>query len=105
VRWVETYREILAKNYSQGKVQASAANNQHERRRQEVKGDPVWHQFQHSPETLSSVELASVMNCTAASTDSTWKTRINELRRASDVLGDEELMKFADFVSKKVLGE
>ena len=98
-------KETLAKNYSQGKVQASFSNNQHERIRQEVKSDAVWHQFKKDPETLTSVELASVMNCTAASTDSTWRTRINELRRASDVLGDEDLMRFAEFVQKKVLGE
>jgi hypothetical protein len=104
VRWVETYKETLIKNYSQGKVQASFSTNQHERRRQEVKSDLVWRQFLTNPETLTSVELASVMNCTAASTDATWKTRINELRRASDVLGDEELMRFADFVHEKILG-
>ena len=104
VRWVETYQETLLKNYSQGKVQASFSTNQYERRRQEVKSDLVWRQFLTNPETLTSVELASVMNCTAASTDATWKTRINELRRASDVLGDEELMRFAEFVQEKILG-
>lgn len=105
VRWVEAYKEILSRSYSQGKVQASPMTNQHERRRREVKGDLVWSQFLSAPESLTSVELASVMNCTAASPDSIWKTRINELRRAADVLQDEDLMKFADFVSKKVLGE
>ena len=105
VRWIETYMEILAKNYSQGKVQASSSTNQYERRRQEVKGSDVWRQYQKAPQTLTSVELASVMNCTAASTDITWKTRVNELRRASDVLGDIDLMNFANFVSEKVLGE
>lgn len=105
VRWVETYKEILVKSYSQGKVQASFSQNQHERRRQEVKSDPLWNQFKEDPETLSSVELAALMNCTAASTDATWRTRINELRRASDVLDDEDLMRFAEFVQKRVLGE
>lgn len=104
VRWVETYRDILSHCYSHGKVQASATTNQHERRRREVKGDPVWSQFLSAPESLTSVELASVMNCTAASPDSIWRTRINELRRAADVLQDEDLMRFADYVSEKVLG-
>jgi hypothetical protein len=105
VRWIETYSAILERNYQSGPVAASATNNKYENRRTAIKMDPVWSAYLRSPENLTSVDLASILQCGAASPDATWKSRINDLKRISDVLQDAEIMEFANFVSKKVLGE
>ena len=105
VRWIETYLEILEKNYSSGPVAASSINNKYENRRTTIKLDPVWSMYLKTPEILSSVDLAAILQCGAASPEATWKSRINDLKRISDVLQDQEIMDFANFVSKKILGD
>ena len=102
VRWVETYKEILQKTYS-GAVQASASNNQYEHRRKQIKSDPVWQTFLKEPNKLNSVDLASVLNCQPASSENTWRSRINDVLRAADVLKDEELKGFAILAENIVL--
>ncbi len=105
VRWIETYKDILENNYSGGQVKASKAHSTYERRRNEIKSSEVWALFLGDRSQLTALELASVMNCTPASTEQTWLNRINEVQRAADVLDDVELETFAEFVRLTVLGD
>jgi len=46
------------------------------------------------------------LQCSPASPQSTWQSRVNNLKRASDVLQDSDLMEFAEYIDNKfVLGE
>jgi hypothetical protein len=103
VKWVETYRNILERIYAQTVVQASKSTNLYERKRHEIKKSGVWNVYIQEPETLDVVDFASVLQCSAASSQTTWTSRVNELKRAADVLNDEELMNFAKLVESKVL--
>lgn len=103
VRWIEAYLSILEKIYTHAPVGASKANNMHERRRQEIKSSDVWQIFKTEPASLSKVEFASVLQCSPASSPVTWETRIHDVKRAADVLKDDDLMSFALFVELIVL--
>ena len=103
VRWVETYMPILEKIYQKAPVQASKANNMHERKRQEIKSSDVWNLVQTDPGSITIVDLASILQCSAASSKVTWESRIHDVKRAADVLQDKELMSFAQLVEIKVL--
>jgi hypothetical protein len=104
VRWVETYLETLKKVYSTKPVEASKATNMHERKRQEIKNGDIWPVFKSEPFSLSKEDFAAVLQCSAASSETTWKSRIHDIKRAADVLQDDELMQFANFVEIAVLG-
>ena len=103
VRWVETYLPILEKVYLTSPVQASKATNMHERKRQEIKNSAVWGIYKTNPESLTAVDFASVLQCSAASSPVTWASRVHDVKRAADVLQDNELMAFAQLVEIKVL--
>jgi hypothetical protein len=103
VRWVETYLSILEKVYLHAPVQASKVTNMHERKRQDIKNSDVWHLYKTNPESLTIVDFASVLQCSAASSSVTWTSRVHDVKRAADVLQDQELMSFAQLVELKVL--
>lgn len=103
VHWVETYRSMLETNYLSKPVEASKTTNAHERKRQEIKGSELWPLFMSDPESLGPVDFASVLQCSAASPQATWRLRVADVERAADVLKDEELMNFARLVESKVL--
>ena len=103
VRWVETYLPILEKVYLTSPVQASKATNMHERKRQEIKNSEVWALYKSDPGSLSVVDFASVLQCSAASSPVTWASRVHDVKRAADVLQDNELMAFAQLVELRVL--
>ncbi len=103
VRWVETYLSILEKVYLHAPVQASKVTNMHERKRQDIKNSDVWHLYKTNPESLTIVDFASVLQCSAASSPVTWASRVHDVKRAADVLQDQELMSFAQLVELKVL--
>lgn len=102
-RWVETYLSILERVYSKAPVQASKNTNMHERKRQEIKNSQVWILFKESPANLGIEDFASVLQCSAASSQTTWASRVHDVKRAADVLQDQELMKFAQLVELRVL--
>lgn len=102
VRWVETYLPILEKVYTKSAVQASRATNMHERKRQAIKNSDVWHFYKTDPNSLTVVDFASVLQCSAASSAVTWASRVHDVKRAADVLQDYELMLFAQLVELKV---
>jgi hypothetical protein len=102
-RWVETYMTILTRVYSKSPVQASKANSMHERKRQEIKNSQVWHLFKTSPDAIQIEDLAAVLQCSAASSQTTWASRVQDIKRAADVLQDQELMQFAQLVEIRVL--
>lgn len=104
VRWVETYIEILQQVYLSAPVQASKTTNMHERKRHEIKNSEVWKTFKANPSSLTKEDFASVLQCSAASSETTWKSRVHDVKRASDVLQDDELMSFAQLIELAVLG-
>jgi tRNA A37 threonylcarbamoyladenosine dehydratase len=55
------------------------------------------------PHKVDVADLAALLRCTATSPQETWKSRILDLRRAADVLQDEQLTEFAKAVEAKVI--
>ena len=98
IKWVEAYIAILEKNYSKAIVQASKTTNQHERRRHELKKSDAWAKFLIDPKTVEISDAAAALQCSAASPMSVWSGRVNDLRRTWDLLSDESILNFADFV-------
>ena len=102
-RWVETYISILERVYSKTPVQASKNTNMHERKRHEIKNSQVWVLFKESPANIGIEDFASVLQCSAASSQTTWASRVHDVKRAADVLQDQELMQFAQLVEIRIL--
>jgi hypothetical protein len=98
VKWVEAYKAILEKNYSKATVLASKSTNQHERKRHELKKSDAWAKFLIDPSTVEISDVAAALQCSAASPMSVWSGRVNDLRRTGDLLSDESILNFADFV-------
>lgn len=103
IKWVESYRGILEKNYSMSIVQASKNTNQHERRRHELKRSDAWAKFLVDPITVEISDAAAALQCSAASPISVWSGRVNDLRRTGDLLSDEAILNFADFVEAQFI--
>jgi len=103
IKWVESYREILEKNYSKAIVQASKNTNQHERRRHELKRSDAWTKFFIDPATVEISDAAAALQCSAASPLSVWSGRVNDLRRTGDLLSDELILNFADFIEAQFI--
>ena len=103
IKWVEAYRAILEKNYSKALVQASKATNQHERKRHELKKSDAWAKFLVNPATVEISDAAAALQCSAASPMSIWSGRVNDLRRTGDLLSDESILDFADFIESQFI--
>lgn len=103
VKWVETYKSILEKIYADTLVQASKTTNLYERKRNEIKKSEIWSTYLTDPSSLEVVDFAAVLQCSAASSQTTWTSRVNDVKRAADVLQDQELMNFAKLVESRVL--
>ena len=103
IKWVEAYKEILEKNYSKAIVQASKTTNQHERKRHELKKSDAWAKFLMDPSTVEISDAAAALQCSAASPMSVWSGRVNDLRRTGDLLSDESILNFADFVEAQFI--
>jgi len=96
--WVELYRSLLEKTYGAATVRA-AATNQHERSRQRLKSSTAYTAWQaHNEPNL--FDLADAFECSAASPEGVWRSRLEEARRAADVLKDEDLAAFLAASSK-----
>lgn len=105
IRWVETYKEILEKVYSGQIVAAPINTSVHERLRQTIKQSSAWHIYRSGETNLDISDIAALLRCSATSPQDTWKSRILDLRRASEVLTDKELGDFASVVEKRVIKE
>lgn len=103
IKWVEAYRSILEKNYSKAIVQASKTTNQHERKRHELKKSDAWAKFLIDPSTVEISDAAAALQCSAASPMSVWSGRVNDLRRTGDLLSDESILNFADFIEAQFI--
>ena len=101
VHWVELYKEILEENYSHLPVMASKSKNNYERLRQEILKSRAWQIFKVEQEVHDIADAAAALQCSPASPQSTWQSRGNNLKRASDVLTDKELMEFAELLDNK----
>ena len=102
IDWVNKFSEILMRNYSGQPVAASKSNNHYERQRQEVKSCAAWGKFLNHEQDIDIVEFASALQCSAASPNSVWLGRINSLKRAAEVLQDQELNAFAEHVLNRI---
>jgi hypothetical protein len=103
VHWVELYKEILEENYSRLPVMASKSKNNYERLRQEILKSRAWQIFKVEQEVHDIADAAAALQCSPASPQSTWQSRVNNLKRASDVLKDKELMEFAELLDNKFI--
>ena len=103
VHWVELYKEILEENYSHLPVMASKSKNNYERLRQEILKSRAWQIFKVEQEVHDIADAAAALQCSPASPQSTWQSRVNNLKRASDVLKDKELMEFAELLDNKFI--
>lgn len=103
IKWVEAYKSILEKNYSKAIVQASKTTNQHERKRHELKKSDAWAKFLVDPTTVEISDAAAALQCSAASPMSVWAGRVNDLRRTGDLLSDESILNFADFIEAQYI--
>jgi hypothetical protein len=103
VHWVELYKEILEENYSHLPVMASKSKNNYERLRQEILKSRAWQIFKVEQEVHDIADAAAALQCSPASPQSTWQSRVNNLKRASDVLQDKELMEFAELLDNKFI--
>jgi len=90
--WVELHRSLLESTYGAASVRA-AASNQHERSRQRLKASAAYASWQaHDEPNL--FDLADAFECSAASPAGVWSSRLEEARRAADVLQDLDLTAF-----------
>jgi hypothetical protein len=105
IKWVESYKMILEKNYSKAIVQASKTTNQHERKRHELKKSDAWAKFIVNPSLVEMSDAAAALQCSAASPISVWAGRVNDLRRTGDLLTDESILNFADFIEAQFIRE
>jgi hypothetical protein len=103
IKWVEAYQTILEKNYSKSIVQASKTTNQHERKRHELKKSDAWGKFLVDPTSVEMSDAAAALQCSAASPTSIWAGRVNDLRRTGDLLSDESILNFADFIEAQFI--
>lgn len=103
INWVEAYKAILERVYSKQSVAASTNTNMHERTRQAIKESGSWRVFESDPTQLDIADIAALLRCTATSPQETWKSRILDVKRAAEVLGDEALADFARAVEFKVV--
>jgi hypothetical protein len=94
-RWVERHQAVLEATYS-GSV-AAAKINEHERRRRRFRASSQFAAWREGHDFDLS-EMADVFDCNMASPPAVWRGRMNEARRASDVLQDRELASFLDAV-------
>ena len=106
VNWVKNYESQLSSNYSGKPVTASISHNQYERVRKTIKDSIVWNLFVNGNKEFYLPDLASAMRCSATSPRTTWEARLNELKRAAQVLEDNELNEFTSlieiFIEKKL---
>jgi hypothetical protein len=98
VRWTESWKTILEKTYSGAPVAASKSHNQYEMIRSELRVSEIWPDFKSGNRKFELSDLAAAVQLTAASPKATWLTRINNLSRAADVLEDEDLREFSEFL-------
>lgn len=99
IHWVQTFEEILSRNYSQGAVHASKSSNQYERIRFEISKSVAWAKFKSDPNLIDISDAAAALQCSPASPLATWQNRIINIKKAADVLVDPELLGFAEYVN------
>lgn len=97
VAWVQRYEPLLAATYGQAPVPA-AATNQHERLRRRLKASAAYVGWKNGDE-LDLFDLADAFECSAGSPEAVWASRLEEARRAAQVLADEELACFVTSTS------
>ena len=101
-RWIENWKLILEKTYSGRPVAASKSHNQYEMLRSDLKKSEIWPSFVAGNRQFDLSDLASAIQLTPASPKSTWLTRVNNLSRSADVLDDNELREFSNFLEKVI---
>ena len=97
VAWVEMYRKVFEQVYSRGPV-AAANTNVHEKRRKSLHESKAWSVWSKDG-SLDLFKLSEALTCSPGSPVAIWKSRVEEVSRAGNVLQDKELIRFADAIS------
>lgn len=97
VSWVEMYRKVFEQVYSRGPV-AAANTNVHEKRRKSLHESKVWSAWSKDG-SLDLFKLSEALTCSPGSPVAIWKSRVEEVSRAGNVLQDKDLIRFADAIS------
>jgi hypothetical protein len=103
VAWVEMYRDVFEQVYSRGPV-AAANTNAHEKRRKSIQESKAWKLWSKDG-SLDLFKLSEALTCSPGSPVAIWKSRVEEVSRAGNVLQDKELIRFADAISMFVKTE
>lgn len=91
--WVERNRPLLARLYG-GRV-PEVSTSVLGQRRAALRGSAQFVNWRKGV-GFDSVDLADALECSPASPDSVWASRLDELRRIASVTADPELAQFAD---------
>jgi hypothetical protein len=97
VAWVEMYRKVFEQVYSRGPV-AAANTNVHEKRRKSLQESKAWSTWNNDG-SLDLFKLSEALTCSPGSPVAIWKSRVEEVSRAGNVLQDKDLIRFADAIS------
>jgi hypothetical protein len=89
--------------YSRGPV-AAANTNAHEKRRKSIQESKAWKLWSKDG-SLDLFKLSEALTCSPGSPVAIWKSRVEEVSRAGNVLQDKELIRFADAISMFVKTE
>jgi hypothetical protein len=68
-----------------------------------LKRSDAWAKFLADPTSVEMSDAAAALQCSAASPTSIWMGRVNDLRRIGDLLADESILIFADFVETQFI--
>jgi hypothetical protein len=91
------YRKVFEQVYSRGPV-AAANTNVHEKRRKSLHESKAWSAW-NKDSSLDIFKLSEALTCSPGSPVAIWKSRVEEISRAGNVLQDKDLIRFADAIS------
>jgi len=96
--WIDRNIAKLQQLYGGGLVPPGKSNT-HRKLAQNLRGHPVWKDFQSGDREASIFSLADALHCSPGSPNLVWKSRFEEILIASNVLDDSELEAFAAFAA------
>lgn len=102
--WVEQNRLILERTYNGGAPVRAAPTNEHERRRRMTRGSTAFTDWS-AGRPIRIEALADALECSPASPETVWASRILELERAAAVLADAELADFVEAANSTITAQ
>lgn len=99
LEWVQRNRETLEARYDQSYV-PPPRSNEYARLRSRLKKHAIWKAFGANHKENQIFALAEALSCAPSSPESVWKSRLTDLEHASDLLNDEELLRFKNYATE-----